>query len=184
MRAAPRPRSLLACALATLALLALAFAAQPARASPCPVDAEVILSLVNAVRAQGARCGQRGDFPPAPPVRWNATLAELAADHAQWLVRIGELRHTGPDGEGLAHRADRIGYRFRSLGENLAHGQRTLPAALNGWVNSETHCATLFGPHYTEAGLACRPAGDGRPLWVLELGRPRDLPAPGAFSPR
>jgi uncharacterized protein YkwD len=170
-----RGRSLrLIAALGALAWQAAASAALPA---VCPDDLPAVLDIVNAVRAAGAQCGQRGAFPPAPPVRWNDTLAALAADHARWLVELGDLSHTGPAGEDLAKRADRVGYLYRSLGENLAHGQRTPQAAVVGWLRSDTHCATLFGPQYTEAGVSCRPARDGRPLWVLELGRPRAMPA-------
>lgn len=168
-----------AASLGALICQAAASAASAAAPAVCPQDLPAVLDIVNAVRAAGAHCGARGAFPAAPPVHWNETLATLAAEHARWLVELGELRHTGPGGEGLAQRADRVGYLYRSLGENLAHGQRTPQAAVAGWLHSDTHCATLFGPQYTEAGVSCRPARDGRPVWVLELGRPRALPAYG-----
>jgi uncharacterized protein YkwD len=97
----------------------------------------------------------------------------MARTQAEWLVGIDELRHQGPQGQPLAERALQAGYRFAKVGENLAQGQRTLEGALRGWTISDTHCATLYGTAYTEAAIICLPARDGRPLWVMEMGRPK-----------
>lgn len=141
----------------------------------CPPAPDAVLPSLNALRAQGAACGARGAFPAAAPVHWNTTLADMARQHALWLVSVGDLRHHNGAGQALAERASSAGYRYARIGENLAHGQRTLDAVLRAWVVSETHCAALFGTAYTEAALACEVAADGRPLWVMVLARPSSL---------
>jgi uncharacterized protein YkwD len=161
-------------------LAALCATALPA--VPCPRDAEMVLEQVNAARSLGAVCGNRGAFGEAPPLAWQERLLTMAQQHASYLVSIAQLRHTGPQGETVGPRAQQVGYRYQRVGENLAHGQRDLPQALREWTASESHCAALYNPVYTEMALACMPARDGRPLWVLVLGRP--LEAVAAFNPR
>ena len=141
-------------------------------AQACPKDADAVLLPLNALRAQGAVCGARGAFPAATAVHWDTTLEAMARRHAQWLVSVGELRHHNAAGQTLAGRASAAGYRYAHIGENLAHGQRTLDTVLRAWVGSETHCTTLFGATYTDAALACEVAAEGRPWWVMVRARP------------
>lgn len=161
---------------AAVAAVLSALAAAPASAT-CPADRELMLEKLNRVRAAGAQCGARGAFPPAQALQWNDLLAGMAAAQAQWLVSVDELLHVGPRGESIGERARLAGYRYARVGENLAQGQLTLDAALQAWRTSEAHCATLFAAPYTEAAIACLPARDGRPLWVMALGLPK-RPAP------
>lgn len=139
----------------------------------CPQDHEQVVEQLNRVRAEGAMCGGRGAFGPAPAVVWNEQLAKMARTHAEWLVSIHDLVHRGPQGQTTGERARDAGYPYAKVGENLAHGQRTLEGALRAWAFSESHCATLFGAAYTEGAIICLPARDGRPMWVMELGRPK-----------
>jgi uncharacterized protein YkwD len=159
--------------LSVLAVVACANATSASNiTSACPESPEQVLAPLNALRAQGASCGSRGAFPPAEAVQWNDTLQLMVQQHAQWLVSVGELRHHNAQGQALSERALAAGYRFARIGENLAHGQRTLDAVLRAWAQSETHCGTLFGAAYTETALACERAADGRPLWVMVMARP------------
>jgi uncharacterized protein YkwD len=161
-----RPPSLPAVALCS------ALAGLPTAAIPCPSNLQAVLEHVNSTRSQGAWCGQRGAFGVAPPLRWQDTLLTMATQHASYLVASQQLSHSGPRGETVGPRAQQVGYRYQRVGENLAHGQRDLPQALREWTASDSHCAALFNPVYTEMALACQRARDGRPLWVLVLGRP------------
>lgn len=86
---------------------------------------------------------------------------------------MGELRHRNEAGQALAERARAAGYRHGRIGENLAQDQTTPTSVLHAWTHSENHGATLFGTTYTETALACERAKDGRPVWVMMLGRTR-----------
>lgn len=167
------------------ALAVAAFSLPLAAQTACPNDPKLMIEQLNRTRAEGAVCGGRGTFPPAPAVVWNERLAVMARAQAEWLVAVDDLLHHGPQGQTLTERALNAGYRFAKVGENLAQGQRTLQGALHGWTVSETHCATLYAAAYTEAAIICLPARDGRPLWVMEMGRPKQpFPLQSALPPR
>ena len=161
-------------AIATLALsvwLGLTDAA--AQAGACQgLGKQAVLERVNALREAGALCGNLGHFVPAAPLEWNADLEAAALTQARWLAQAGRLMHLGPQGETLSQRATAAGYRFRRVTENLALGQRDVPKVLSDWTRSDTHCANLYDSRVTEMGLVCVRATDGRPVWVLVMGRP------------
>ena len=153
-----------------IAILALSNAA--AQADACTgMSKQAVLDRVNAVREAGALCGSLGHFVPAAPVQWNAALEAAALIQAQWLAQAGRLVHLGPQGETLSQRATAAGYRFRRVTENLALGQRDVPRVLADWTRSDSHCANLVDSRVTEMGLVCVPTTDGRPVWVLVMGR-------------
>ncbi len=128
---------------------------------------------VNAVRALGARCGGSGSFSPLhTALAWNPVLEGLARQQVAWLAQAGLLLHAGSEGQTLSQRAQAAGYRFAQVAENLAQGQRDVATVLAAWAASESHCVNLYDPGVTEMALACDNAGDGRPMWVLIVGRP------------
>lgn len=159
-------------ALATLAVLALAARAAEPAAPSCPAPGPALLAGINALRAAGGPCGARG-FAPAGPLAWNATLAAVAAGHAQALALRGTLSHGGADGSLGGDRLKRAGYAWQRWGENLAAGSTEPEALLALWRDSPVHCALLREPALHEAGLACAPAAAGGPYWVLMLATPR-----------
>ncbi len=140
-------------------------AAQPAGVAPkaglpfeldVPPTAQMVAALaqVNAQRAAGATCGDRGSFPPAPPVRWSAQLTTAAELHAKDIANRRELSHTGGDGSSVGERVKRTGYDWQNLGENASRGYADMAAAVVGWIKSPGHCANLMGAKFREIGLA------------------------------
>jgi uncharacterized protein YkwD len=106
-------------------------------------------------------------------VAWSDALLRVATNQATWLAELGSLVHTGPQGQRVGARASEAGYRYLRVTENLALGQDNLPQALSAWSASASHCLNLYDQRVTEMALACAPARDGRPVWVLILGRPQ-----------
>ena len=153
----------------TVAILASGASAAP---PGCAVSVDAVLSQVNALRAAGAVCGSRGHLGPSTPLDWHPGLEAMARQQAAWLAFTDRLSHAGPQGQTLAERAQRAGYRFARIAENLAQGQHNLADALRDWTRSEGHCANLYGAAYTQTALACQTAADGRPLWVMVYARP------------
>ena len=93
-------------------------------------------------------------------------------------------RHLEPQSPAaLVQRAQAAGYAYGRIGENLAHGQRSLAQALAGWTASESHCVNLYDSRVTEMGLACVQGRDGRPFWAMLTGRPSMPPPPSLRSP-
>lgn len=115
--------------------------------------AQRVLELTNEARTQPRRCGDR-PFNAARPLTGSAVLGKAALLHAEDMARHSSFSHTGRDGSKPAERVARVGYRFRSAGENIAAGQSTPEDVVAGWIKSAPHCATLMNPAYTEMGVA------------------------------
>lgn len=134
------------------------------------------LARINELRAMGGSCRSRGQFAPAPALAWNPLLAQAAGAHSRDMSVRNYFAHVGTDGRAANQRVQAAGYTWRGLGENIAAGQADLGEVLEGWMHSDTHCAQLLNPRYTEAALACVPGRPGnayRSYWTLELARSR-----------
>ncbi len=138
--------------------LALCCFAWPAAACP-PVpsaEAQVHLDAINTVRAAAGRA----------PLSLHPALARMARFHACAMAASGVFDHTGPDGAGLAVRARRHGLRgFCRLAENIAQGQRDIPAVMDSWLRAPGHRANLLALGMTHVGVARAPG----PHWVQVL---------------
>ena len=171
--------------LAALAAALGLLSATPAAAEG--LEPEEAAQLINEVRQRIAGCGemlranaQRGTAPSAlpgrPPLAWSPRLAAAAEDHSRAMAEQAFFDHVDREGRRVAQRADAAGYRWRSIGENLAAGHRTLDDALRGWLRSEGHCRNLLDERFTDFGLARvvsqRPNDRYRVYWTLVLGRP------------
>ena len=136
--------------------------------------AERTLVLVNDARAQERRCGNKA-FGAARPLHWNKTLESAAAAQAADMARKDYFSHTGRDGSTPAQRITRAGYRYRSVGENIASGQLSPEAAVAGWIKSPGHCTTLMNDTYTDMGVAYGVNAQSKMgvYWVQLFGRPQ-----------
>ncbi|WP_188708647.1 CAP domain-containing protein [Polaromonas eurypsychrophila] len=124
----------------------------PAAAQGVQVEAR-ILALVNAARAQPRHCG-KDLFVAVPPLLHQSLLTEVAAGHAADMAQHSYFNHTARDGSTVDVRVTRAGYRWRSIGENLAAGQATPELAVQSWLNSPGHCANIMSPAFVEMGSA------------------------------
>lgn len=107
------------------------------------------------------------------PLNWNTRLAEAAAAHAADLQSCRQLAHEGCDGSDLPLRAQRAGYAFRRVSENLALCPCDGAEVVRLWLGSEGHRRNLLDPNVSEMGADTRAdAGDlRRQQWVLVMGR-------------
>lgn len=134
-----------------------------------------ILHQVNAARATARRCGTQ-HFPPAPPLSWNPALGEAALGHSRDMAKRRYFSHTAKDGSAAAERAQRAGYQWLRVGENIAFGQNTPTEAMAGWLDSPGHCANIMSASFTEMGAAYGVAAEQRAgivYWTQVFGRPR-----------
>ncbi len=125
--------------------------------APAASEAEAVgqrvLTLTNQARASARMCGNQS-FPAAGPLRWNGQLAAIGGAHSADMATHSYFSHDGRDGSKPAERATRGGYVWRSVGENIAAGQTTAEAVVQGWIDSPPHCANLMGVQFTEMGVA------------------------------
>ena len=134
-----------------------------------------ILLEVNRARAEARACGE-DSFPPAPPLSWSTALGEAALAHSRDMATQRYFDHEAIDGSQAAERAERAGYSWRRIGENIAFGQRSPQAAVAGWLDSPGHCANIMSRDFTEMGAAygvtpTRQAGII--YWTQVFGTPR-----------
>ena len=163
-------------ALAAPALLALAscVASAPPPRVLAPPDASRVLALVNDARARPRRCGsERHDA--VPPLARSVELDRVALAHARDMAARKQMSHTGSDGSTPGERATRAGYRWRTIGENVAYGQPTAERVVAGWLESPPHCKNIMDPDYSDMGIgvAETPRGEAGPYWSQVLGRPK-----------
>ena len=111
---------------------------------PEAINIEQVISDMNDYR------GQYG----LGPLRWNAQLAQAANVHAQDLAYHGILQHEGTDGSSHGERIKRQDYSFSIALENVAAGQQSWEAALQGWKDSPGHNENLLNADATEIGVA------------------------------
>ena len=146
-------------------------AVSPAQA---PQVAARVLALVNEARARGARCGSRA-YDPAAPLRHSATLAKVAAGHANDMAKNEYLEHRDRAGRSPADRVHALGYREQAVGENIARGPVSPEEVVQGWMHSPDHCENIMESAFTEMGVAYAPARSSRHelYWVQLLALPR-----------
>ncbi len=113
-----------------------------------------VLELVNQARATPRYCGNQS-FNSARPLHWSDALAEASRVHSEDMARNNYFSHSGRDGSDLAQRVERVGYRYRTSGENIAAGTHMYAEdAVAGWIKSPGHCANLMSPAFADMGAA------------------------------
>ena len=131
--------------------------ASPVVAEPATRSRSDVGALLNAARAQNG----------LPALRQNAKLTAAAAQHAQDMARVGFFSHSGSDNSSVGERVRAQGYAYCYVAENIALGQPTAEAVMQGWMNSPGHRRNNLSPNGVEYGAA---RADGN-YWVLVFGR-------------
>jgi uncharacterized protein YkwD len=136
--------------------------------------AQRVLELVNAARAEERRCG-RDRFAAAGPLSMSTMLTAAASLHSLDMAARGLLGHEGSDGSTSGERVTRAGYEWQGSGENVAAGQPDAASAVEAWLESPGHCATLMEPRFTETGIAFALAPGKNPsvYWTQVFAAPR-----------
>jgi uncharacterized protein YkwD len=160
-----------------------------------PTNQAEYLAQVNGVRTNPAGQICYGEDPQGklkPKVgalTWNAKLAAAAYYHAKDIAEHGGTgkfsngtAHISSDGSTLVDRVTRAGYRYFTVGEDLAAGQATARDAVygtpgnagSGWLQSRTqHCEILMDEAFEEMGMAMYQGTGGTRFWALVVGKSR-----------
>ncbi|MEU9506447.1 CAP domain-containing protein [Micromonospora sp. NPDC048170] len=124
-------------------------------------QAREVVNLVNAERAK-AGCGALGI---------DDKLTTAAQRHSQDQADNRNMSHTGSDGSSAGTRLDRVGYSWRTYGENVAWNQKTPAAVMDAWMNSPGHRANILNCAFTEIGVGV--ASSNGPYWTQVFAAPR-----------
>ncbi|HEX5789275.1 MAG TPA: CAP domain-containing protein [Woeseiaceae bacterium] len=116
--------------------------------------AEALFAAINAARSVTRRCGGAPEYAAAPPLERSAALDAAALLHARDIALRGALGHDGADGSTAAERVARAGYRWSTVGENVAAGQRQPEETVDTWLASPGHCKNLMDPRFRDTGVA------------------------------
>lgn len=112
-----------------------------------------VLSLVNAARGKARKCGRK-QFAAVPALTLSAVLSRAALVHSQDMANKNFFEHRGSDGSMVGERSTRVGYQWRTVGENIANGAETSQVVVDMWLKSPGHCANIMTPGFTEMGIA------------------------------
>ncbi|WP_262281435.1 CAP domain-containing protein [Micromonospora sp. MA102] len=135
--------------------------ATTASAKGLSAELREVVDLVNQERAK-AGC-------KALTVDDKLTLA--AQRHSQDQADHKTMSHDGSDGSDVGDRLDRVGYAWRSYGENVAWNQQSPAAVMDAWMNSPGHRANILNCSFTEIGVGV--ARSNGPYWTQDFGTPR-----------
>jgi hypothetical protein len=117
-------------------------------AEPRPEVAAALHRAADAARAAAGRAG----------TAWDEGLARAARQHAAELAERGLLDHGSPTPgrHTVGDRLARAGSPYASHGENLAFvpdAYEPVAAAIEGWLGSPPHRATLLAPGFDRVGF-------------------------------
>ncbi|WP_406322591.1 CAP domain-containing protein [Streptomyces sp. NBC_00519] len=119
--------------------------------------------VVDLTNRQRARAG-------LPPLAGDPLLATAAQAHSADMVARSFYSHTSPEGTQPWDRAAAAGARRRSIGENIACGQRSPAEVVDGWMNSPGHRANILKPDFTHIGIGFAGGGPAGTYWTQLFG--------------
>lgn len=133
-----------------------------------------ILKEVNEARGTARRCGSQV-FDAAAPLTWSEALAQASLAHSRDMAQHNYFSHQDKKGDLAGKRATRAGYRWQSIGENIAAGQGSAKQVVSGWLASPAHCFNIMNADFTEMGAAyaINPQSDAAIYWTQVFGTPR-----------
>ncbi|MGW3286281.1 CAP domain-containing protein [Streptomyces sp. NPDC001002] len=105
-----------------------------------------------------------------PPLAIDPLLTRAAQAHSADMVARAFYSHTDPEGGQPWDRAARAGSRRRTIGENIACGQRSAAEVVEGWMNSPGHRANILKPDFTHIGIGFAGGGPSGTYWTQLFG--------------
>ncbi len=144
---------------------------QPAGAHPLQEEltGSEVLRLTNVTRSEHG----------APELKESFLLNAVAAERAKDMFEKQYFDHVSPTGEKAADIAQKVGYRYKELGENIASGSfLTNQKIINGWMQSPGHRKSLLSGQFEEIGVAvAKGRMEGYETWIAVQVFGRQSPA-------
>ena len=127
-------------------------------------EEERILELTNEARAK----------EKLPALKVNATLLKVARAHSANMARQQKMEHVLDD-RTPAQRVDKAGYDYRSVGENLAFGEKgaKIDAIMKGWMDSKVHRDNILAAKFDEIGIGLATDDKGDTYYTQVFGKQR-----------
>ncbi|MEV1065632.1 CAP domain-containing protein [Streptomyces sp. NPDC050263] len=134
-------------------------------ASPLTPDglARTAAEVVDLTNRERARTGLR-------PLAVDRLLATAAQAYSADMAARAFYSHTSPEGSRPWDRAAAAGSTRRTIGENIACGQRSAAEVVEGWMNSPGHRANILKPAFTHIGVGFAGGGPSGTYWTQLFG--------------
>ena len=130
-----------------------------------PIDTDTVQAVIDRTNAERRRAG-------VPPLSSEPQLTAAAEAHARNMARQNRMSHT-LDSESVVERTKAAGYRYRTVGENIAWNQPTAEAVVDDWMHSRGHRRNMLSGDFTQIGVAVANNSKGEPYWVQVFGKPK-----------
>ncbi|MFE9877685.1 CAP domain-containing protein [Streptomyces sp. NPDC005784] len=134
--------------------------ARPFSAAGLQRTAREVIALTNTERASAG----------LPPLAADATLTTAAQAHSADMVARDFYAHESPDGSRPWDRAAAAGCTRRSIGENIACGQRSPAEVVRGWMDSPGHRANILKRDFTHIGIGLAGGSRAGTYWTQLFG--------------
>ncbi|MCX4853058.1 CAP domain-containing protein [Streptomyces canus] len=122
--------------------------------------ADEVVGLTNRERARAG----------LSPLGVDPLLARAAQAYSTDMAVRAFYSHTSPEGTQPWDRAAAAGSTRRSIGENIACGQRSAAEVVEGWMNSPGHRANILKPGFTHIGIGFAGGGPAGTYWTQLFG--------------
>ncbi|KMS73900.1 stress protein [Streptomyces viridochromogenes] len=119
--------------------------------------------VVELTNRERARAGLR-------PLAVDTALAAAAQAYSSDMAARAFYSHTSPEGSQPWDRAAAAGSRMRTIGENIACGQRSPAEVVEGWMNSPGHRANILKRDFTHIGIGFAGGGPAGTYWTQLFG--------------
>ncbi|RLQ95937.1 hypothetical protein D9X91_09605 [Falsibacillus albus] len=87
------------------------------------------------------------------PVQWDEDTAKVAYEHSKDMYDNDYFSHKSPKYGDLSERLDAADVSYQMAGENIAAQYIDAPAAIEGWLNSQSHRETMLNKDFTHLGV-------------------------------
>ncbi len=120
-----------------------------------------------------------------PALQENARLNRSAQGWTDTMVALRDFTH----GADFAARITAVGFRWSSVGENIATGFNTPASVVGGWMASTGHCQNILNPQFRYLGVGVSDhsiagVSSGGGTWTQDFGLGLgQRPASGDWGP-
>ncbi|RLN75763.1 hypothetical protein BBJ28_00010210 [Nothophytophthora sp. Chile5] len=107
-----------------------------------------------------------------PALCRNSKLQSAAQKHSSDMASHNYMSHTGSDGSSMSQRITAAGYRWTSIAENVAAGQKDVTAVMTSWMNSSGHKANILSSKSKMfgCGYAYKSSSTYKHYWTQDFG--------------
>jgi len=107
-----------------------------------------------------------------PAYKHNWQLSRVARYKSEDMKNKGYFSHTSPTYGSPFQMMKNFKIKYTAAGENIAMGQRTAQAVVQGWMNSSGHRANILSKNFTEIGVGYAKNSKGSIYWTQMFIRP------------